>query len=244
MRIAILGAGHIGGTLAKKFGAFGHEIRLANSRDPETIRELATAARATATHAAEAVRDVDVVITSIPFAKNGDLKPILAGAPPNAVVIDTSNYFPLRDGVIPAIEAGRVESEWVSEQFDRPVVKAWNSILEGSLATRGHPPGDEARSALPVAGNEAAAKLLAMYLVELTGFDAVDGGSISESWRQQPGSPAYTTELKIDELRAALERADRASLPAKRDRMVQIIFALEGRGTNEQRLRIARECLL
>lgn len=243
MKIAVLGAGNIGKTLARRFAATGHEVSLSNSRGPDTIAELAAEVGAAALHAEDAVRGVDVVVTSAPFAAAPSIGPVLAGAPAHAVVIDTSNYFPGRDGTIAAIEEGQVESEWVAEQFGHPVIKAWNNVLQGSLARGGHPAGHPDRSALAVAGDEPSSKFLAMYLVELTGFDAVDGGSIEESWRQQPGSPAYTTELTRDAVPDALARAGRQSLAAKRDEMVLQVAALNNTSV-EDRLRIVRNLFL
>lgn len=244
MKIAVLGAGHIGGTLAKRFAGAGHDVRLANSRGPETIQGLAAEIGVTALTGSEAVVDADVVVTSIPFSRVPELRSVIDGAPARAVVIDTSNYYSHRDEVIDAVEEGQVESAWVAEQLGRPIVKAWNNILEGSLATRSHPAGHRDRTALSVAGDDAASKHLAMYLVELTCFDAVDGGPISESWRQQPGSPAYTTELPADELLAALARADRSTLIGRRAEIIAEVSKLPGWGTNDDRLRIAREICL
>lgn len=244
MKIAVLGAGHIGGTLARRFVEAGHDVRLANSRGPETIQSLAEEIGASAETGADAVLDADVVVTSIPFARIPELRPIIDRAPSRAIVVDTSNYYPHRDDRVAAVDEGQVESQWVSEQLGRPILKAWNSILEGSLATRFHPQGHPDRTALSVAGDGAAAKHLAMYLVELTGFDAVDGGPLAESWRQHPGSPAYTTELSADELRAALARADRSVLVANRARIIAEVSALPGWGTNDDRLRIARDVCL
>lgn len=243
MRIAVLGAGNIGTTLARRFAGAGHEVRLANSRGPDTFADVAADVGASAMHAEEAVRGVDVVVTSTPFSAAPRLEPVLAAAPAHAVLIDTSNYFPGRDGVIAAVEAGQVESVWVSERIGRPFVKAWNNILQASLANRHHPAGHPDRTALSVAGDDAASKFLAMHLVELTGFDAVDGGPIEESWRQQPGSPAYTTELTRDALLDALARADRESLPAKREEMARQVAALNNDSVDD-RLRIARDLFL
>ena len=243
MKIAVLGAGNIGRTLARRFAECGHEVRLSNSRDPNTILDQAAASGATAMRAADAVKGVDVVVAAVPFRAATSLSPVLSGAPVHAVIIDTSNYFPGRDGRIAAVEAGQAESEWVAERFGRPLVKAWNSVLQSSLATRNHPAGHPDRTALSVAGDDAAAKFLAMHLVELTGFDAVDGGTIADSWRQQPGSPAYTTELSRAALLEALAKADRASLPAKRDEMARQVVALNNDSV-EDRLRIARDLFL
>src|SRR3954468_24216375 len=137
VKIGILGVGHIGKTLALKLAAAGHDVKVANSRGPETIDpdELAPGARARTT--APAVEDVDVVILSIPLTRLPAVAPLIARLPPETVVMDTSNYYPQRDNIIDAIEAGQVESLWVAEQLGRPVVKAWNSIGSDSFAKKG-----------------------------------------------------------------------------------------------------------
>jgi 8-hydroxy-5-deazaflavin:NADPH oxidoreductase len=241
MRIGILGAGRIGGTLASRLSAGGHTVKLANSRGPETIRELAEAAGATAVHAAAAVEDAEVVITSVPFPRVPSLREVALKTPENAIFVDTSNYFSFKDGVIRAVEEGQVESEWVQEQLGRPTVKAWNNILAGSFASKVTPPRTPGRIALAVAGDDAAFKATAMELVDTTGFDPIDAGSIADSWRQQPGTPAYCTDLTADELRGALAAADRSTMTQRRDRMVAEMRQYAGMPPNEELLRLSRK---
>nr|WP_256254138.1 NAD(P)-binding domain-containing protein [Nannocystis exedens] len=133
MKIGILGTGHIGKPLTRKLAAAGHDVKVANSRGPETIdaETLATGARAVTT--TEALHDVDVAIISIPLNRLPAIAPLVANLPAATVVIDTSNYFPHRDGEIAALEAGQVESLWVAEQLGRPIEKAWNSIIADSF---------------------------------------------------------------------------------------------------------------
>ena len=217
MNIGILGVGHIGKTLALKLSAAGHVVKVANSRGPETIGAdvLATGARAVTT--AQALEGAGVVILSIPLSRLAAVAPLVAGLPAGTVVIDTSNYYPMRDGRIDAIEAGQVESLWVAEQLGRPVVKAWNSIGSDSFAKKGKPAGSPDRIALPVAADRERDRKVAMALVEDTGFDAFDAGTLAESWRQQPGAPCYCTDLIRTELPAALAAAERSRLPKRRD---------------------------
>ncbi|GAA1787401.1 NAD(P)-binding domain-containing protein [Pseudarthrobacter sulfonivorans] len=244
MRIGILGAGRIGGTIAARLSAAGHAVQLANSRGPETIRDLAAAAGATAAHVRAAVTGADVVITSVPFPQLPSLREDLAFAPGDAVIIDTSNYFPFKDGVIAGVGAGEVESTWVADQLGRPIIKAWNNILAGSFATKASAVGMPGRIALAVAGDDATGKAIAMDLVEATGFDAVDSGGIADSWRQQPGTPAYCTELDAAELRRALASADRSRLAERRDLMVTRMLGLGGEVSNDDLLRLSREVYL
>ncbi len=217
MKIGILGSGHIGKTLVQRLSAAGHDVRVANSRGPETIEADVLAAGGHAVTAAEAVVEVDVVILSIPLHRISLAAAVVAEAPAGAVVIDTSNYYPLRDGRIDAIESGQAESLWVAERLGRPVVKAWNSIGSDSFANKGKPAGAPDRIALPVAADRDADRRVAMALVEDTGFDALDAGTLAGSWRQQPGAPGYCTDLTRDQLPSALSAADAARLPKRRD---------------------------
>jgi predicted dinucleotide-binding enzyme len=240
MKIGIIGAGNIGSALARKLSKAGHSIRIANSRGPETLKTLARETGAKAMTAKEVTQGVDVVILSIPFGKLPLLKELLAGLPAKVVVADTSNYFPFRDGQIPAIDGGQVESLWVSEQIGHPVIKVWNNILAASLSDKGLPAGAAGRIALPVAGDDPAARKTVMSLVEDTGFDAIEAGSLAESWRQQPVTSAYCTELTADKLRAALAAADRARAPERREQMVKEFIALGDKVTTEDIVRLHR----
>lgn len=240
MKIGIIGTGNIGSTLARKLTKAGHAVFIANSRGPETLKALAEETGARAVSAREASQGVDVVILSIPFGKLPLLKDILVSLPDEIVVADTSNYFPIRDGEIAAIDGGQVESLWVSEQIGRPVVKAWNNVLAAIFASKGLPAGAEGRIALSVAGDDPTDKKAIMSLVEDTGFDAIDGGSLAESWRQQPITRAYCSELTAEELHAALATADRARAPQRREKMVKEFMELGDKITTEDIVRLHR----
>jgi predicted dinucleotide-binding enzyme len=231
MKIGILGTGHIGKTLALKLPAAGHDVKVANSRGPETIGSDVLASGARAVSAAEAVKDVDVVILSIPLNRLASVAPLVADLPAETVVIDTSNYYPFRDSEIDAIEAGQVESVWVAEQLGRPIAKAWNSIVADSLARKGTTKGTPNRIALPVAADRETDRQVAMALVEDTGFDGFDAGALADSWRQQPGSPSYCTDLTAEELPSALASAEAARLPKRRDLAIEAIQERAGDST-------------
>ncbi|HET7552582.1 MAG TPA: NADPH-dependent F420 reductase [Gemmatimonadaceae bacterium] len=208
MKIGVIGAGHIGGTLTRRFQEVGHDVSVANSRGPGTLADLAAETGATAVTASEAARDKDVVVVTIPENSIPDLPDdLFDGARSDTVVVDTGNYYPRRDGRIAAIEAGTPESKWVSEQLGRPVVKAFNNIVAQHLLEYGRPAGDPHRIALPVAGDDPGAKKVVMRLVDELGFDPVDAGSLDESWRQQPGTPVYAADLDAAGVRRALAEA-------------------------------------
>lgn len=208
MKIGILGSGFIGGTLAKKFSACGHTVKVANSRGPDTIDPHVLSTGATAVTKEGAIADAEVVILSIPFAIIPSLAPLLAGVPAETVVIDTSNYIPARDRRIEAIEKGQSESLWVAEQLGRPIAKAWNTSYSATLKEAGRPAGDPERIGAPVAADRVRDRDVTMALVEESGFDAYDAGSLADSWRQQCGTPCYCTEVTREELPRALATAD------------------------------------
>lgn len=209
MRIGITGAGNMAATLAGQLARSGHEVAIANSRGPGTIADVAARAGATAVPVAAIAGSADLVIVAIPEKNVPAMAAQLAGGlPDGTVVIDAGNYPPaLRDGRIDAIEAGRPESEWVQAQLRHPVIKAFNTIRPGSLAALGKPSGAPGRTVIPVAGDGLSAKAVVLGLVDQPGFDGLDAGSLAGSWRQQPGTPVYTTDLTLDAARQALTRA-------------------------------------
>jgi 8-hydroxy-5-deazaflavin:NADPH oxidoreductase len=182
---------------------------VANSRDPETLAELAAETGANAVWAVDAPRDADVVIVSIPQKNVPDLAPgIVKTAKPDAVVIETNNYYPKeRDGKIAEIEDGAPESVWVSEQLGAPLYKVFNGIWWKHLLENGKPAGSADRIALPIAGANGPAKQVVFDLVDSLGFDPVDGGTLAESWRQQPGQPVYGKDYDVAATVAALAEA-------------------------------------
>jgi predicted dinucleotide-binding enzyme len=217
MNIGIIGAGMIGGTLARRLAQLGHQIAIANSRGPETLRNLASEVGATAVTALEAARSGEVVVITIPERAVPDLPhDLFSRVPADVVVIDTGNYYPTRDGRIPAIEQGQPESAWVAEQIGRPVIKAFNNIYSRSLLDNGRPKGTSDRIALPVAGDPVEARAKVMRLVDELGFDPIDAGGLEESWRQQPGTPCYTKDFNAVQLRTALAATDRSRVPEYR----------------------------
>jgi 8-hydroxy-5-deazaflavin:NADPH oxidoreductase len=209
MKIGIIGAGQIGGTLTRRLAALGNDVFVANSRGPQTLAELTRETGAKAVSPKEAARSGEVVVVTIPEGHVPDLpKDLFAGVPDDVVVVDTGNYYPQqRDGRIAEIEAGLPESRWVERQIGRPVVKAFNNIYARHLLELGRPKGAATRIALPIAGDDPHAKEVIMLLVEQLGFDPVDAGGLDESWRQQPGTPVYTSDLNADGVRRALAQA-------------------------------------
>ncbi|MET7685266.1 NAD(P)-binding domain-containing protein [Streptomyces sp. NPDC005423] len=216
MKIGIIGAGNIGGNLARRLTAVGHDVRVANSRGPQTLTELAEETGATPVPVEEAARGAEVVVVTIPLkAVPGLPSGVLDGAAEGLVVIDTGNYYPQqRDGRIAAIEdEGRTESRWTAEHLGHTVVKAFNGTYAQDILDRHRPAGDPERIALPVAGDDEAAKRVVRALIDELGFDTVDAGPLDESWRQQPGTPVYGLREGVDGVTKALAEASPERTP-------------------------------
>ncbi|OKS89683.1 NADPH-dependent F420 reductase [Mucilaginibacter polytrichastri] len=207
MEIGIIGSGNIGSILAGYLTKLGHRITIANSRGPQSLKEVAEKTGATPVTVEKASGAKDLVIIAIPNKAIVKL-PINTLSASKAIVIDAGNYYPSRDGKIVDIECGSTDSEWVAKIIDHPVIKAFNNIVAPSLASKAMPAGSSNRIAISVAGNETEQKKVVMKLIDEIGFDAIDGGLLSESWRQQPGEPAYCQDLDKDTLEVALQNTD------------------------------------
>jgi predicted dinucleotide-binding enzyme len=195
-RLGFIGVGSIGGALVRAYRALGHESRVANSRGPASLKELSDETGAIASTIEEVILNSDIIFISLPqSAISGLPKELIANLPSEVIVVDVGSYFPVRDGAIKEIDDGKVHSIWVSEQLGRPdLLKAFNNIGGPTVAVKAKPAGDANRVALPIYGDNAEHKKILLELIESIGYDAVDGGALSESWRQQPGTAAFCTD--------------------------------------------------
>ncbi|MET7805361.1 NADPH-dependent F420 reductase [Micromonospora chersina] len=220
--VGLIGSGNIGGTVARLAVAAGHDVVLSNSRGPETLKELVDelGPRARAATPAEAAAAGDLVVVTIPLRAYRDVP---AGPLAGKVVIDTNNYYPDRDGRFPELDD---ESSTTSELLQRHlpgsrVVKGLNNIYFEHLRALARPSGAEDRTALPIAGDDPAAKATVSAFLDSLGYDAVDVGPLAEGWRFQRDTAAYaglyaadgdwTRPVPVDaeRLRAALAAARR-----------------------------------
>jgi 8-hydroxy-5-deazaflavin:NADPH oxidoreductase len=192
--VGIIGSGMIGGTVARLSVAAGHQVVLSNSRGPETLRELVAelGPLATAATAGQAAEAGDLVVVSVPVKAFAEIpaKP-LAGKP----VLDTGNYYPERDGQIEELDTGALTSSGLLQRYlgQAQVVKVFNNIFFKHLLSLARPSGAADRTALPIAGDDQAAKAAVTAYLDSIGYDAVDAGPVAESWRQEPGTPVYGT---------------------------------------------------
>ena len=225
MKIGIIGAGQIGQTLIRQYTRAGHTVKITNASGAEKLKGLVSETGASAVTLTNVVTDLDVLVLSIPMIEIPKLpKELLSDASPDTAIIDTCNYYPIRDGIIEAIENGMPESVWVANQLQRPVIKVYNSIFAGSLIASAAPRSTSTRIALPVSGDDKRAKAVVSGLVDESGFDALDAGSLQDSWRQQPGSPVYCTDLTLAQLERSLKKARREVLPERRELGLALIL--------------------
>jgi predicted dinucleotide-binding enzyme len=189
----IIGTGNIGAAVAQLAVAAGIRVVVANSRGPESLADLVAnlGPLASAGTVEEAALADDAVLLSVPLSSVTDIAPrTLAGR----TVLDTSNYYPFRDGRIARLDREELTtSELVQEHFaGAHLVKAFSNILAHHIPQLARPVGAADRTALPIAGDNEAAKTAAAALIDRLGFDTVDAGPLAESWRFEPEAAAYT----------------------------------------------------
>ncbi|MEU8664093.1 NADPH-dependent F420 reductase [Actinoplanes philippinensis] len=192
--IGLIGSGNIGSTVARLAVAAGHDVVLSNSRGPETLQELVgeLGPKARAATPAEAAAAGDIVVVTVPLKAFRDVP---AGPLAGKVVIDTNNYYPERDGTFEELENGSTTTGELLQGHlaESHVVKAFNNIWFEHLASLGRPAGAADRSALPIAGDDAAAKKAVTELLDSLGYDTVDAGPLAENRRTQRDTPVYVT---------------------------------------------------
>jgi 8-hydroxy-5-deazaflavin:NADPH oxidoreductase len=210
--IGIIGAGHVGSSLAQAAIAHGYDVVISNSQGPDTLGGLIAdlGPKATAATPAAAAAAADFAIVAIPITTI-DQVPVepLAGK----VVITTVNYFPDRLGHIAEIDNGTTTAPGLLQAHlpASKVVRAFSMLDAADMSGDGHPEGDPKRRALALAGDDPAARQLVARLYDEFGFDTVDLGGLDESWRVDAGQPAFVTRQNVAELEANVAKAKRRS---------------------------------
>jgi predicted dinucleotide-binding enzyme len=208
--IGFIGSGHIGSQVARLAVANGYNVVMSNSRGPQTLADLVQelGPHARAATPAEAAKAGDLVVVTVPLKNYRDV-PVepLAGK----IVLDTNNYYPERDGHFPELDSeSTTTSELLQAHLPKSkVVKAFNHIYASQLTSDGRPAGTPNRRALVIAGNDADAKRTVTTLLDEFGFDTVDAGPLSESWRIQRDTPGYGPRRNAEELKKDLATAQR-----------------------------------
>lgn len=208
--LGIIGAGHIGSQVARVAVANGYDVVIANSRGPETLSDLVAelGPRAKAATAEDAASAADVAVVTVPLRAIDSLPAEqLAGK----IVLDTNNYYFERDGHIDALDKGETTtSELVQRALpNAKIAKAFNHIYASEITSDGKPAGTAGRRALATAGDDTEAVAFVTRFYDEAGFDTVNVGALSESWRVERDRPAYVVRQNAEELTANLAIANR-----------------------------------
>jgi predicted dinucleotide-binding enzyme len=206
VEIGIIGSGRIGGTLARRATALGHDVIVANRRGPEAMADLLTdlGGRGRPGSVEDAAHARDLVVVATPLPAWDDLPP---GPFDGRIVVDTGNYYPQYSGRIEALENGTTSSELLAARLPGArLVKAFNTMYWERLRDEGRPAGDPDRLAMPIASDDQEAKAVVARLIDELGFDPVDTGTLADGRRQEPGTAVYNEPISAEEARRRLRR--------------------------------------
>jgi len=217
--IGVIGSGSEGSALIRRLCKLhdGQNICVSHAGSPEELKPLESECGVKPKETTEVVKNADLVFLCIPMKDVHHLpKGLFNNCTMDCIIVDTCNYYPHRDGRIKELDDGMPESQYVSQNIGKPVIKAFNNILAKALEE-----GMDGKVCLPVSGDDSRGKTKVIKLIETMGFDAYDAGSLHQSWRQQPGSPAYCTNLDRAGLQRALEQANKEKMPELREQAYQ-----------------------
>ena len=209
--IGFIGSGRIGSNVARAAITAGYDVVLSNSRGPETLAELVAelGEHARAATTAEAAAAGDFVVESVPLNAEHTV-PVapLAGK----IVIDTDNYYFERDGHVAEIDNHELTVTALLQRRleGAKVAKGFNHIQSDQILTDAKPSGTPGRRALATASDFAEAIELVTRFYDEIGFDTVNVGPLSESWRIDRDMPGYGGQFDAAQLRAKLDEAVRA----------------------------------
>ena len=208
MRLGIIGAGLVGAGVARLAVAAGHQVTIANRRGPESLASLCADVGCEAGTSQDAAMAAELVLIAVPLSQ---LAALPADALADKIVLDANNYYPERDGAFADLDQHETTtSELLAQHLPGArIVKAFNAILASDLGRHARPAGSPDRRALPIAGDDAAAKTRVAELHDQFGYDTVDAGPLSEGWRFERAKPAYCLPLSTAALREALASASR-----------------------------------
>lgn len=204
LKIGIIGAGQIGGTLGELWVAAGHEVLL-SSRHPEQLKALAEhlGPNAQTGFPQEAASFGDVVLISVPYGALPQAGRDYAAELKGKVVLETGNPYPRRDGEM--AHTARSKGTGVTSAEFLPgvrLVRAFNSIPHFDLRSEAHRDGE--RVAVPLASDDVGALEVAARLVEDAGFEPVAVGGLARAREFDVGTAVYAQVLTARELRLGL----------------------------------------
>ncbi len=210
MKIGIIGAGYIARAVAGVATRAGYDVMISNTRGPRSLFTAVNTIGCKGGTVDEAAAFGDVVLVAIPLHAYDAIpaEPLIG-----KIVLDAGNYYPDRDGAIAALDRHETTTSEILAQHlpASHVIKVFNAILAGDIERDGTPTGTPARRALPIAGDDAAAKTVVAGLLDAIGFDVVDAGALSEGWRFEAGTPVYCVPRTVETLREGLQATVRGA---------------------------------
>jgi predicted dinucleotide-binding enzyme len=239
----VIGTGKEGSAITRKLTEHGCKVCTAHSKSAEGTEHAAKHTGATPVSFDDPqCKEADIIFLTIPEKAVSELpKGLLQHSPSDVIVVDCCNYFPSRDGHIDEIDRGMPESIWVKNQIGRPVIKAFNAVLAGVLENGGRPKGSDSRIAIPISGDDAVAKEKIAKLISGMGFDPFDAGDLENSWRLQPGSPIYCTNLTTKQMEKAIRRANKEAMPTLRDQAYEKMCNADTKMDSQSLVQMLRE---
>ncbi|GAB2691592.1 NADPH-dependent F420 reductase [Kitasatospora kifunensis] len=196
--LGFIGSGNMGSAIARLAVAADVQVVMANSRGPESLSELIAPLGPLATAGTiEQAAEADLVLLAVPLTA---YQAVPAAPLRGKTLLDTSNYYPIRDGRVTELDAEKLTtSELIQQHFEGvKLVKAFSNILAQHITQLARPANAPDRTALPIACDDARAKAQAAALIERIGFDTVDAGSLADTWRFEPETTAYTELYMAD----------------------------------------------
>jgi len=193
--IGFIGVGQIGGDVAQLAVDAGYNVVLSNSRGPESLKSWVNklGPQSSASTAQDIAKNdnIKIVVLSVPLIVVSKLLSSLEMK--NKVILDTSNYYPMRDGDIKQLQSNALTTcEYVAQYLDdsNKSVKVFNNIDSIHLLTNATK--DTAKqTTLPIAGDDKEAKSIATEFINNIGYQVLDYGTLQDSWKQEPNTPVY-----------------------------------------------------
>lgn len=204
LKIGIIGAGRIGGTLGELWVKAGHQVLL-SSRRPERLKALAErlGPRARTGTPRQAAAFGEVVLVSVPYHATPQIGRDFARELAGKIVLDTGNPFPGRDGEM--AKAARAKGSGLASAEFLPgvrLVRAFNTVGYNPLRSEAHRAGD--RVAIPLASDDKQALAVAAHLVRDAGFEPVAVGPLFSAKMFDVGTSVFGRALTARELRRRL----------------------------------------
>lgn len=202
MKIGVIGTGNVGQSIGGLLSRAGHDVRF-GSRNPGK-EEVGSLPGPVGT-VVDAAEFGDVILCAAPYGIWPELARELKSKVGGKVLIDAANPYPERDGAFAqaSIDAGEGAGVPVADLLpDARLVRAFNSVPWPAMVAEAGREGQ--RIAIPLAGDNAAARAVVAELIQDAGFEPVDAGVLAQARLFDPGGPAYNQAAPAIQMRQAL----------------------------------------